>query len=191
MPKFEKEFVYFMWDDSLLGKKVFYSNSIDTLQEYVEKNSKDSYEVVTQQGYSDAPFWIDGTGSNGNCSWIFAYYDPNYETKLAHEKGKAIQYKIPHGEWIDTETPAWAYGYTYRVKPVVVKKEKPITNRELARWIALGNGEWKYKNDCFHSVKFSYPVDVENTTIEDMILVRKWEDKDWVYPTREYMGLED
>lgn len=190
MPKFEKKYVHFMWDDSLLGKKVFYSNSIDTLQEYVEKNSKDSYEVVTQQGYSDAPFLIDGTGSNGNCSWIFAYYDPHYELKLAYEQGKIIQ--IRHKEtdqWVSTPIWEWDENIEYRIRP---EEEKPITNRELARWLADGKGQWTRSCDGFYNcfTDVTYKRHRDDDDIDYDILVRKWEDDEWVKPTREYMGLD-
>ena len=71
-------------------------------------------------------------------------------------------------------------------------ESKPITHRELARWLANGNGEVKDENDegtiCMSRF---YWEGQENNAVEDSIHVRKWDDTEWRKPTREYLGLED
>ena len=67
-----------------------------------------------------------------------------------------------------------------------------VTYRELARWLAEGNGEVKDENDegtiCMSRF---YWEGQENNAVEDSIHVRKWDDTEWHKPTREYLGLED
>lgn len=182
MPKFEDKFVHFRWSDELEGKSVFYADDIHTLI----KDVKSGYDIaiVEESGMLDAPFEV-----NGN-SWSFVYYDPHYDLKLAYEQGKTIQVKhILTGEWEDmTDTNIdWdnVDGYELRIKP---EESKPVTNRELARWLAQGNGECKkYDGDIFFSTDHCYWSGEENTPA--IILVRKWEDEEWNEPTREYMGL--
>ena len=65
----------------------------------------------------------------------------------------------------------------------------PVTNRELASWLAKGNGEVK-ADDVVYS-NWNYYNDKENNPIKDSLLVRKWDDTEWHKPTREYIGLED
>ena len=65
----------------------------------------------------------------------------------------------------------------------------PVTNRELASWLAKGNGEVK-ADDVVYS-NWNYYNDKENNPIKDSLLVRKWDDTEWRKPTREYIGLED
>lgn len=70
------------------------------------------------------------------------------------------------------------------------KKEKPVTNRELSRWLAQGNGEYRevHNDRCY--VEFIYHCGKENGIVYG-VMVRKWDDDEWHTPTRKYMGLED
>ena len=68
-------------------------------------------------------------------------------------------------------------------------EQKPVTHRELARWLAEGNGEVKYEKSVFPN--WNYWVKNENKAISDRMLVRKWDEIEWHKPTREYLGLED
>ena len=68
-------------------------------------------------------------------------------------------------------------------------ESKPITHRELARWLANGNGEVKSAFTVYANLNY-YP-DSENKSIPNYFSVRKWYDTEWHKPTREYLGLED
>lgn len=70
-----------------------------------------------------------------------------------------------------------------------VTESELVTCRELASWIAKGNGEVK-ADDVVYS-NWNYYNDQENNPIEDSLLVRKWDDTEWHKPTREYLGLDD
>ena len=66
------------------------------------------------------------------------------------------------------------------------------TNRELARWLAEGNGEMR-KDTCMATAYsfLSYDNSLANNPVCAYIEVRKWDDTEWHKPTREYLGLED
>ena len=68
-------------------------------------------------------------------------------------------------------------------------ESKLVTCRELASWLAKGNGEVK-DDDVVYSNWF-YWKDQENNPIKDSLLVRKWDETEWHKPTHEYLGLED
>ena len=70
-----------------------------------------------------------------------------------------------------------------------VPEPKLVTYRELARWLAKGNGEVKDANTICPN--WNYYNDQENNPIKDLLLVRKWDDTEWHKPTMEYLGLED
>lgn len=72
--------------------------------------------------------------------------------------------------------------------PEVPESER-VTYRELARWLAKGNGE--VKNADTICPNWNYYDDEENKPVEDSFLVREWDDTEWHKPTREYLGLED
>ena len=75
-------------------------------------------------------------------------------------------------------------------------KPRRATNRELARWLAQGNGEKKrldeYEKEgvVFVSIEFTYEFGDAYLPVDECYFVRKWEDKEWHEPTVDYMGLE-
>ena len=70
-----------------------------------------------------------------------------------------------------------------------IPESKPVTYRELARWLSEGNGEVK-DDDVVYS-NCNYYNYQENNPIKDSLFVRKWDDTEWHKPTREYLGLKD
>ena len=190
MPKFEDKFVHFRWSDELKGKQVFYADDICYLERDVISNSH--RYVIVSEGLQLQPFVVkhdDGIVR----PWRFVYYDPNYETKLAYEQGEKIECKRKGDAWEDwdyTPAPAWLDDHEYRI---MQKEENPVTNRELARWLAQGNGEYTEKGirdtsiNCY--ANFDYPSLFQDDPIPDSFLIRKWDDEEWHEPTREYLGL--
>lgn len=76
--------------------------------------------------------------------------------------------------------------------------EKPAprmaTNRELARWLAQGNGELADKTDnhkLSYNCNYAYIIDRSEEFVSDSIEVRKWDDTEWHAPDVEYMGITD
>lgn len=117
--KFEDKFVHFRYDASLKGKKVFYADSISCLEDDVTKG--EDCRILLGACESDLyPFLIEGRESEGESAsnWKFVYYDPNYEAKLAYEKGKKIQFLTTENEWLDCRNkPDWSEYTKYRIKP--------------------------------------------------------------------------
>lgn len=77
----------------------------------------------------------------------------------------------------------------------IPEEAKPgrATSRELAKWLAQGNGEWCMKNGTGQigaNTNYGYSKYEENQNVTDGILVRKWEDTEWHEPTVDYMGIE-
>ena len=64
-----------------------------------------------------------------------------------------------------------------------------VTYRELARWLAKGNGEVMWENNVLSN--WNYSNDNESKALDENLSVRKWDDTEWHKPTREYLGLED
>ena len=65
------------------------------------------------------------------------------------------------------------------------------TNIQLAEWLAKGFGIMKRFISGYISNRIYFNEDIENSTVGNGILVRKWDDTEWHEPTREYLGLED
>ena len=118
MELYNKEFVYFDWDDKLEGKRGFFGDSINHLKLNVKDNRTMFYGEICHNvnTNTDYPFgFIDGYGSS-HC-FRFCYYDPYYEFRKAYIEGKQLQYKDLGGDWIDvTGAPCFTTD-TYRIKP--------------------------------------------------------------------------
>ena len=70
-----------------------------------------------------------------------------------------------------------------------IPEPKSVTYRELARWLAEGNGEVMWSNTV--CTNWNYSTDEENKALDESLSVRKWDDTEWHKPTREYLGLEN
>ncbi|SHH90298.1 hypothetical protein SAMN05720761_13916 [Fibrobacter sp. UWCM] len=72
-------------------------------------------------------------------------------------------------------------------------KPRRATNRELAKWLAQGKGEWgisKFGVIEKAEIGWFYDTGYEKQTLQSELRVRKWDDTEWHEPTVEYMGLE-
>ena len=184
----EKEFIRFMPDSELKGKTVIYGDNIIDLQDrvwkYVSCNDENFIDIVTDVREDEFPFEV-----NGNI-WRFVYYDPYLELKKAYKQGKVIElYEESDGTW-DTleEEPNWYFDPShYRIA------EEPLaTFKEFTRWIGSNKGQWKYEEQVtVNTGCFSYALTIEDEPIMPGILVRKWDDTEWVKPTRAYLGLDN
>lgn len=65
------------------------------------------------------------------------------------------------------------------------------TNRELAKWLVLGNGQYKTGGSPRLWTEHPYDIGYDDEACPNTIKVRKWDDTEWHEPTREYLGLED
>lgn len=190
MSKFNKDYVNCVEDEALYSKYGYFADDIDILRNAVI-NDNPVYWGQLAYGSScnsSLPF----TCEEESVRYRFFYYEPCFDLKQARKEGKVIQryWKSEQEweEWIDDEFPGDLA--LYRIKP---EEEKPITNRELAHWLAQGNGEYTEKGlrdtsiNCY--ANFNYSSLFQDDPIPDSFLIRKWEDTEWHSPTREYMGL--
>lgn len=183
MPKFEKQFVHFMWSDELKGKSVFYADDICNLINYVKDDS--DMATVEESDSGDVPFAVKGA------YWKFVYYDPYYALKRAHEQGEVIQhFDTCNKVWIDaTHKLDWTDNIEhYRVKPEEDEpEEKLITNRELAQWLAEGYGQCRYIDYAIVRTYHCYAASEDDMPVRKDTRVRLWGDPEWHIPTRRYM----
>jgi hypothetical protein len=107
-------------------------------------------------------------------------------------------YSEPRKEKVYAILPARADGFqvlTYRRAfghGAEIPEQKLATHRELARWLAQGNGEVKGRGDDLVTYTWlPYPIDDADKPVPEKVFVRTWDDEDWHAPTREYLGLEN
>ena len=86
--------------------------------------------------------------------------------------------------------PVIGTNYTFEhCAEIPEESSEQATVLQLAKWVATGNG--LLKRGCCITNYVSFDEIDENSPVSDATLVRKWGDKEWHKPTREYLGLED
>ncbi len=81
--------------------------------------------------------------------------------------------------------------YPYCAEIPEAPKPRRATNRELAKWLAQGNGEicdTSY-NKVHAKIHFDYEVD--SIECDSRYRIRKWNDTDWHEPDVAYMGIAE
>ena len=111
---------------------------------------------------------------------MFVWDDDDDSSSLAQASVCAI---VRHREY-----PVITVGTSYR-HCAYFQKPNPVTYRELARWLAEGNGQ--YRRILTTASTYTYANEDENNSVDEILSVRKWDDTEWHKPTREYLGLED
>ena len=119
----------------------------------------------------------------------------NDDAKKAFDGCKTlVELTFPTVESIDNFIQVlkeYKHKFSYKI-PAEESKPRRATNRELAKWLAQGNGEMRYERKqyvYYASTCFDYDTDNEDEP-RFGIHVRKWDDTDWHEPTAYYMGIE-
>lgn len=60
-------------------------------------------------------------------------------------------------------------------------KPRRMTNRELAKWLAQGNGQWK-GSSCGIWLGMSYSYTRDDKKVPDDIMIRGWDEAEWHEP---------
>ena len=116
------------------------------------------------------------------------YYDPYYRFKKALDNGETIEALSDFGGiWFELDDPNFDLDPSrYRIKSKIkTPAENNVTNRELARWLVQGNGEY-----CIFSGEVStvwtYKRDEDDETIDSLAVhIRKWDSNEWLPLTKE------
>ena len=120
--------------------------------------------------------------------YIHVLWDDELEGKdnKASENVELLDDKYVYHTWTD--------GDKYRVKP----DEKNVTYKELAMWLAKGNGQ--YRKVSYGNFKIKEPVHMHTELkyadgqggydVPNSIMVKRWEDGEWHNPTVDYIYKE-
>ncbi len=111
-------------------------------------------------------------------------WNSSYEGSIEKMVCAIIPYR--HAGSVITTSGAFEYCAEIPEKPA----PRRATNRELAKWLAQGNGEVKYASQYAVKIKIEYGTKCDNDPCHESFKVRKWDDTDWHEPTVDYMGLE-
>ena len=75
-------------------------------------------------------------------------------------------------------------------------KPKRMTNRQLAEWLAKGNGEKKrldeYEKEdvVFASIEFTYELGDADLPVDECYFIRRWNETEWHEPTVDFFDKD-
>ena len=74
-------------------------------------------------------------------------------------------------------------GYWYLLYPYEEPPKKRMTSRQLAEWLAKGNGE--YSRDSYERayIEYFYHKSERDNEVDRCITIRPWDSEEWVEPT--------
>lgn len=179
MALWDKKFVRCFWEEELEGKLVFIADTVVRLQALVEGGGE-RYKAK-YSGYASFPY-----KDSDDERYRFCYYDPLYDIKQAFFEGKQIEVRRDGGDkWEDCDEPSWILGAgCYRVK-----EEQRATKRDLAQWLARGNGEYLSPYSLTWFAQYTYTDGKEDEELEEGMLVRRWEEASGHEPTKQYLEV--
>lgn len=121
---------------------------------------------------------------------FLAYYTDNPDGIIDGFTTEILGYI--HGMWFSGAR--WNHVYPVewnkeKVKEALKPKHKRMTNRQLAMWLAKGNGEVTMKDEETWPVRdnFSYGKIDANDPIPASLRVRKWDSEEWIEPTTDLL----
>lgn len=69
-------------------------------------------------------------------------------------------------------------------RPILEEDEPLMAHRQLAEWLAKGNGECTYTDTKRVFYSWVYSKGDEDKPVEDYFLIRRWRDTEWSQPTK-------
>lgn len=187
----------------LKGKSVFYADTEEDLKQRVCTNDTEhvgTLRSLTDEDVSSVSFNVIITEDYSE-NYKFIYYDPLYTFKRAFLSGKRVQYRYEDedGDWKDLGEPVSDWKFVSCHEYRILDGRAYITNRQLSRWLAKGEGEkgilveaprLSYHPTVISEITVSthhvYPDDRGDKPVGSSIVVRKWSDDSWHEPTEEY-----
>lgn len=183
MELFNPKYVHFIWSAELEGKEGFICDSIEILKAVVyENNNSPVYKGrLIFSGNKHLPF---SNVVNKDNHFRFAYYDPLYDLKVAYEEGKHVQiWNNLCNKWLDINPQTLYLEHADTGKYRILEEPTSIymTYRQLAEWLAKGNGQCRYKDMILSSD--AYQIKDDNKEIYECYKIRRWGSNEWIEPT--------
>ena len=110
---------------------------------------------------------IEGTNEECQC-----YAVENYCARCAY-KASCVHQKCT------MKINAW---YCQGFKELVEVKKRRMTNRELAKWIAEGNGLARFMPTGITGIDYTYSSNEEDASVSDTWKICGWDEKEWHVP---------
>ena len=184
MLKFDKDFLFVEWNDILKDKDVLVADCIPDFKARFRLKNVEFVRAVDSES-EFFPFLVKEPRQTRR----FCYYDPHLKYKLAMERNEVVY-------WRENGAQPWRKvmsGHKWSVfLDYMVADKELLTHRQLARWLARGNGEQIVLNDVdaldelISGDEWIYAVKDADKPVPDTVRVRRWEDDDWFKPTLDY-----
>lgn len=185
---FKKENLYSVWDDSLVGKAVVCADSLSNLYERLESDYTD-VKYVTPSPDTSYPFKCDQ-----GVIWRFAYvlgespFEPGDDpVKKAYMEGLPVLRRYRNGDeaWERMDESSYfdlpSYEYTLESD----SSAHHVSNKELAMWLAKGNGLLLDVQSNQVNTTYTFLADEMYGEVPDNYRVMPIDGSEWLEPTRD------
>ena len=177
----EEEYIVLL-DDIPLNEKQKIKPKFTVYHEDVIKGYVRHRNVYFKGTYDDCKAWIKRRSK--------------HDVKVAYEwefKNKHVMYSVKnHNDWkysggiCDFDYYDYILYEEFDSENEIKNDDRILTYKELAEWLAKGNGQFWDKFREYISYSFDYDSDKDDNIVsEDYILIRRWGDK-WHKPTVSY-----
>ena len=149
---------------------------------YISDEDKDEFDSIYYKG------------SESECINFIISHQDFEPIAVAFQNGKTVQ-AYENGEWCDynincSVIPGNFDSLKWRIKPETVKeepkKDRYLTNKELAMWLAQGKGQVQDRRTGRISTNHYY-FEYDDSQVDYInIGIRKWEDDKWHEPEYSY-----
>lgn len=157
--------------------------------EYRNKTTGDEFSVYLRYSADGSYAYVETIDSPINLPPPGMYNA--YLFKFANEviKKFAITHRLTYKYSGDPDTATYTEPEDHKQEPEEPTTSRMATYRELAMWLAKGNGEYKIIGYLGAGTKHEYMEEHGNKPLAHDYRVRKWTETEWHEPTIAYMGL--
>lgn len=132
-------------------------------------------EIYTYKNAEEAKQYIGKKGAFSDNLRVISDMAEDCDVLILMEIGEGCTYPFA-GE---PEDDAFQF-----FRPILEEEEPLMTNRQLAEWLAKGNGECSCKDSKQVFYSWPYSKDNEDKPVEDYIRIRRWRDTEWSKPIK-------
>ena len=188
---FKKENLHYVWDDSITGMYCMCADSLDSLYDKLEDESRAPFKVTSTDS-SSYPF----RNENGEVwRFVYAVHPATEDTggdpvKQAFMAGQKVVRRYRNGEWeIMHDTSYFDLpGYEYKV----AEDDEPehVSNKTLAEWLAKGKGLLLDVKTSYVDTNYTFNADEMYCEVPAGYKVMPMGSDDWHEPTEDVISEE-
>ena len=108
-----------------------------------------------------------------NVTSLKYYVERDFRDRLGR-----LEYIYARGGLFELDSGRYYLLYPYEEPP-----KKRMTNRQLAEWLAKGNGQYTTGGTIYHKLDYTNWDNADENTLKEGYKIRSWDSEEWIEPT--------